>query len=63
LEPLVYVNSVTGNNNFDGSRRNPVETLERGLDLLATKIGPNVKTATIILMPTLKKNLQFPSNR
>ena len=63
LEPLVYVNSVTGNNNFDGSRRNPVETLERGLEVLATKIGPNVKTATIILMPTLKKNLQFPSNR
>jgi hypothetical protein len=34
--------------------------------LLATKVGPNVKTATIILMPTLRNNIQqnqHPSTR
>jgi hypothetical protein len=65
-EPVVYVDSVLGNNIFDGSRWKPVRTLETGLALLATKVGPNVKTATIILMPTLRNNIQqnqHPSTR
>jgi hypothetical protein len=48
--PTVYVD-VEGSNSDDGSYSSPVATLQHGLTLLATLIGPKTTTATIVLGP------------
>jgi len=52
-EPVVYVDLQYGKDSNDGSYLSPVQDLEVGLAILASKILPKVTSATIIMKPTL----------
>jgi hypothetical protein len=51
-EPVVYVDIEYGSDSNDGSYMHPVKQLEKGLAILATKITPKVRYATIMVYPT-----------
>lgn len=63
-DPVVYVDLVYGLDSDDGTYASPVETLEKGLAILATRISARVKSATIVMNPTLYTYLEMsPSTR
>lgn len=52
-EPVVYVDLYNGNSDGAGTRSDPIEHINDGLNILAQKVSPSVTSLTLVVRPTL----------